>query len=581
MVRMIPDRVGHGTSSGEVEVFNHIKGWKDSDTYVCLHSIGIARHQRKEYAEADFLLVGPAGVFCLEVKGGSVVERKNGVWIIGSPNNNYKSIEGPFKQAQSARWALLKYLEQNLAGLTRKNTLFGWGVMFPDVTFTEQDPEWDNDVIYDQRDKNAPFQKYVERLEVYFRRRLEETGRLQPAKIGPARANEIAKCLRGDFEVVLSLRGLLSESEKELIALSADQFRVLDLALNEQNPRIICYGSAGTGKTLIAMEAARRLAVTGKSVLLLCFNNNLSRFLSKDVADFGDSVRITTVYRFLGDIIRRGGAGLELASAHTTISGDELFGETYQRLFETAAESLIEEGDLPQFDVVIIDEAQDVLNAAIMNCLDLILANGFSKGRWLVFMDRGLQSFVYKQLDENVLDHLKSFGPVSVVLDQNFRNPKHIVSEMCRLINAPPPICKRELTSNVEYQTYVNNNEQAKKLRSILIELMRDGVSPRHVSILSARNMEQSIFQLSPPDVGKPIYILDRQGGIIPEEAITAATISGFKGLENDFIILTDLTAPLLTSEWGRSVIYVGMTRARTKLFALVESAFLESRIQL
>jgi len=179
---MIPDRVGHGTSSGEIEVFNHIKGWKDADAYVCLHSLGIARHQRKEYAEVDFLLVGPAGVFCLEVKGGSVVERKNGVWIIGSHNNSYKSVEGPFKQAQSARWALLKYLEQNLAGLTRKSTLFGWGVMFPDVTFTEQDPEWDNEVIYDQRDKSTPFQKYVERLEVYFRHRLEETSRSQPAK---------------------------------------------------------------------------------------------------------------------------------------------------------------------------------------------------------------------------------------------------------------------------------------------------------------------------------------------------------------------------------------------------------------
>ena len=54
--------------------------------------------------------------------------------------------------------------------------------MFPDVTFTEQDPGWDNEVIYDQRDKSTPFQKYVERLEVYFRHRLEETSRSQPAK---------------------------------------------------------------------------------------------------------------------------------------------------------------------------------------------------------------------------------------------------------------------------------------------------------------------------------------------------------------------------------------------------------------
>src|SRR5262249_42784298 len=149
--------------------------------------------------------------------------------------------------------------------------------------------------------------KYVNRLESYFRRRLEETGKVQPARLGPARVSSIVCCLRGDFEVVQSLGGLLSESERELVALSSDQFRVLDLALNERNPRIICYGSAGTGKTLIAIEAARRLSEIGKHVLLLCFNNNLSRFLSKDISRLSTTVKVTTVHSFLADVIRRGG----------------------------------------------------------------------------------------------------------------------------------------------------------------------------------------------------------------------------------------------------------------------------------
>jgi hypothetical protein len=45
-----------------------------------------------------------------------------------------------------------------------------------------------------------------------------------------------------------------------------------------------------------------------------------------------------------------------------------------------------------------------------MNCLDLTLTNGFSKGRWLVFMDPGLQSFVYKQLDKIVHSSLRVIG---------------------------------------------------------------------------------------------------------------------------------------------------------------------------
>ncbi|MGC7532618.1 DEAD/DEAH box helicase family protein, partial [Pandoraea pneumonica] len=83
---------------------------------------------------------------------------------------------------------------------------------------------------------------------------------------------------------VQSLSGLLAESERELVALSPDQHRVLDYALNESNPRLLCDGPAGSGKTLIALEAARRLAETGRSVLLLCYNDNLAHFLKVDVA---------------------------------------------------------------------------------------------------------------------------------------------------------------------------------------------------------------------------------------------------------------------------------------------------------
>ena len=66
--------------------------------------------------------------------------------------------------------------------------------------------------------------------------------------------------IRGDFDAVPSLGGLISESVRELVSLSPDQFKVLDFALNQNNPRIICDGSAGTGKTLIALEAAGRFA---------------------------------------------------------------------------------------------------------------------------------------------------------------------------------------------------------------------------------------------------------------------------------------------------------------------------------
>jgi Nuclease-related domain/UvrD-like helicase C-terminal domain/AAA domain len=574
---MVPQRAPAGTTASEIEVFELIRGAANSEDYVCLHSLGIAQHMRKEYAETDFVLIGPPGVFCLEVKGGNV-QRKAGTWEIGWPGKTYTSVEGPFKQAQSSRWALIEYLSQRLKLNIRHQFIFGWGVIFPNIIFNWEDPEWDNRVVYDQRDKQASFVCYAERLEHYFRERLEETDRTQPPRLRSNRIHEIVGYLRKDFDVVQSLKGLLAESERELITLSSEQYRVLDLALNDDNPRILCIGGAGAGKTLIAMEAARRLARSGKRILLLCFNNNLDRFLRLDAAEAGQNITISTVHLFFAEIIRKGGFGSQLAGAREAVSSDQFFSQVYPNLFESAAAALIEENQFPQFDGIIIDEAQDVLETSIFNCLDLVLHNGFSSGRWLICLDNGLQAGVYGRMNEDVLAQLKSFGATTVLLSENYRNPKNIVAEMCVLTGAFKPTCKRELQSPVDYRVYTNEKEQGKKLRALLIELLHDGVQPNLITVLSSKNKVDACITRYPPDVGKPIYFLDFESGKCPNDAITAGTVSGFKGLENEFIILTDLPATAQLSDWARSVLYVGMTRARTKLYVLVDNTFLQVR---
>ena len=52
---------------------------------------------------------------------------------------------------------------------------------------------------------------------------------------------------------------------------------------------------------------------------------------------------------------------------------------------------------------------------------------------------------------------------------------------------------------------------------------------------------------------------------------VTYSSVSAFKGLENDFIILTDIED--LEQEWWRSVVYVGMSRARVSLHVLLNKS--------
>jgi hypothetical protein len=209
---MLPNRVPETAPAAKVAMFGLIRDAKHTQSYVCLHSVGIARHRRKGYAEADFILVGPAGVFCIEVKGGHV-ERNSGIWTVGWPNGRtYESKEGPFMQAQGVRWALLDYLKKQLGTGPGKQFLMGWGVAFPDIVFDRKDPEWDQEVVYDQRDKGSSFVLYLERLQRYFQSRSLETGRSSPSDLSPSLIAKIVDCLRGDFEFAPSVRNLLLES---------------------------------------------------------------------------------------------------------------------------------------------------------------------------------------------------------------------------------------------------------------------------------------------------------------------------------------------------------------------------------
>jgi hypothetical protein len=161
-------------------------------------------------------------------------------------------------------------------------------------------------------------------------------------------------------------------------------------------------------------------------------------------------------------------------------------------------------------------------------------------------------------------------------LRENFRNPKEVAHEACLMASAPAPVCRRGLSSPVAYRTVADEKDQAKKLRALLLELLHDGVAPGKVSILSPRNMQDSSVGRFPPDIGKRFRPVT-DAGDIDEDAFTIGTIAGFKGLENEIVILTDLfDAP--ADERSRADLYVGMTRARTKLFVFVGNAYLDER---
>lgn len=576
MTKMLPGKPHNGSTKSEKVVFRLIEEAEESQAYYCLHSLGIARHERKDYAESDFVVIGPEGVFCLEVKGGEV-SRSEGVWEIGWPGKTYKSREGPFKQAQATRWPLKNEVINKLGTPIKYDVLFAWGVIFPDIIFKETDPEWDLELVYDQSFKEESFIKYIKRLYQYNISRKQKIGKKAYKKLSTSRVCEIVNCLRGDFEIVQSVGGLISDSKQELVRLSADQYRLLDMVLDPDNPRILCEGGAGTGKTLLALEAARRLSGSNKRILILCYNRLLERYLRRESASIGTDIEVRSIYRFLDSRIKKAGLSKQLLEIRKVCSKQQFFDEEYPRLFEEAALRLMEEDEFEIYNLVIIDEAQDILSTSLMNCVSDSIEGGLSEGNWIIFYDPGFQADVYSQMNEAVLRHLKSLRPVPFRLRINYRNPRNIVREMASLIKIEPPECARNIASKVEYLTFHTDADQGKKLRALLVELMREGIKPSDVTVLSFFTRERSCAGSNPPDIGKPIFFLDdADSKSFNEQSFSASSISAFKGLENEIIILTDVPDQKSMTDWERAALYVGMTRARTKLYVLVKPDFCE-----
>ena len=144
------------------------------------------------------------------------------------------------------------------------------------------------------------------------------------------------------------------EAQERRLRLDPVQLDVLDGIL--ENDRVLVQGGAGSGKTLVAVEAARRLVAEGKKVLLICFTAPLQKWLASRLE--GSGVDAQTVSGLAKGFVD--GAGGAPKSA--VIEGKEPWGELFLRAAELCER---------RWDVIIVDEAQDLQDEAWMfvSCL--------------------------------------------------------------------------------------------------------------------------------------------------------------------------------------------------------------------
>ncbi len=576
MAKMIPDYIATNQTknTAEEKIFGYLKDDPKTKGWTVLHSLELAsRGKKKPYGEIDFVVVVPTkGIICLEVKGGGI-RCEDGKWsTIDRYGKEFPLKKSPFAQAKDSALALRESIIKKFGENSRESKCpTGRMVVFPDAECPPLTPEFKRWEVVDCNDLCD--RRISSSIMKMARERLGELQRDERNPVPtPAETKKIVNFLRPDFHQVPHKGLWLEQAEEEMLKLTEEQYERIDQL--EENPRCLFEGAAGTGKTLIALEFSRRSSKRDKKVALICYNNLLSQMLKKSTED--TSITTDTFHGVLEKLIMESSFREDFCKIkRTEKDSQKLFDKDYPFYGELALEELG-----PQFDLIVIDEAQDLCNEENLNILNLALKEGLTQGRWAIFGDFSRQTIYNYNKEENPVDILKKIcGDGNFVrsrLTVNCRNTQRIADETYLLseFERPPSRSIKEQGPLVEYEYWESSEKFIKLLEEKIECLLRDGISLEDIVVLSPHRLERSVLAGTKKISGFSVEDCSRSLDILKKKKIIKfSTIHSFKGLESRvvIVILEDVEKYGGKDNW-QSLIYVSMSRAKSLLVLMVEN---------
>jgi hypothetical protein len=571
MAVLIPDYVHRDCkSNAEKKLFERFKN-ELPDSFTVLHSLGLAIHSNKLRAEIDFVIVSTSGVLCIEVKGGRI-RYEHGIWnFIDRYGKVNAKKESPFEQASTAMFSLRKSILNKFGNRSPQAMAgFGYCVVFPDQKFSIVSPEWDLNRLIDQKKFDQPIQTIIqEQFEYSF----SETKRLYgvvPSEMPEAHKNLLLRYLRPDFDLIPSISSIIKQSHETLLQLTEEQYDVLDMI--NSNERTVVKGGAGTGKTLLAAEKAKRAVRQGQKILMICYNRLLAMHLRIFFNNDRDEKmpEVYTLHSFARKIIKQA----ELEKELPEVPDHKFYTDIYPELFENAFVTLYEN---PPFDMLIIDEGQDLKFGNYLRMLDWTIVKGLKNGQWAWFED-SQQNIFLPPNDKDAKFFFDHCHHARFYLTKNCRNTKPISVFNSLATATELQKCLVDSTLKVSPSFYRNDSHQFILLENIVKRILGGGVHVSDVVILSSRTFENSLLAGRQTVAGINLAAYGEKNFAFTKN-IQFSTVHKFKGLESKVIIITDLDE--LVSPKSRALNYVAFSRATSYLEVLIHEKAREQYQQL
>lgn len=556
MARLIPSFMDDQTPAGEREVFGLLSGGPES--WVALHSLDLAPWNRGLRTEIDFVVIVPdAGILCIEVKSHKNIVFDGERW---HPKTIKRS---PFKQASDARHTFYRRLAE-LAPQFKSFPVVHCCIL-PHASFrlppnlSVQPWELMDSSAFIKFKRSAEF---CEDLRSRIRQSVEADVNLNcPShQLSTGQIDKIVKCCVPVQKFRPDARQEIFQREAEIERILCEQQKPV-LQLATWNNRLVITGGAGTGKTLIAIEVARRWAERGKRVALLCFNQLIGDWMKQQIGKSMPALPNLIVGRAIRVMAEMSGIKIP----------DNPSQDYWEIDLPQKIEERITEPDFKAtatFDKLVLDEAQDLLaRPKLWECLAHYLSGGVSKGSLALFGDIDHQVLTGKESIIEALSSLDSSDrPVRWKLSKNCRNYQIIGDTAVRLAGLGGSVYSGYLRSgggvhNYDIYFYSHEKEQINMLEQYLREFKAQGYKQSEITLLSFRADHLSAAERL-KKVGYRLKSAWQTGN-----HLSYATVHAFKGMENKIIILTD--AVLDRRDFHRDLFYTGMTRATETVRAL------------
>lgn len=555
MVTFIPPYMGEEIkSNAERKMYDVLQELNLKNACV-LHSLGLPRHRSKIYGEIDFVVVCERGVACLEIKGGRV-ECYDGQWtFIDRYGTERVKPEGPFAQVTGNMFSLRDILKKRFEGNPHmKNILMASGVVFPDITFHSDSQEIIPEIIYDRTTEDIS--EYMNQVFDYWQQRQHR----EPSKLSPSDIREVVQFLRADFCFIPSLNDRLEQVEQKLVRLTAEQAQLME-ALG-MNDHLIVEGGAGTGKTLLAAEFARRQLEQGTRVLYLTYNKNLAHHVMRSLPET-DQLKVVNIHALFGEYVPVDVEELQK-------DPQKYFAQILpERFYDYISEKQSTDPDAAdmQYDLLIMDEGQDILKPLYLYSLDCLLKGGLDHGKWAVFYDE--KQNIYNPEYQDGMDILRSYSHTKFRLFVNCRNTVQIGTYSAKASGVTFAEFMRENGEEVGKISYEDEKDFGGKIKEIMKTLREGKVSPGDITFLSPKKYQNSKLATL------KLTVNELRDDFKPDPSVPVfATIQGFKGLDAKVVILCDVEA--LRRETFSQYIYLAGTRARTLLYIVGTKDFWE-----